>query len=358
MDARAVSGLLIGSPGAVEHTAAFLARMTGDVGLQRREGWVGICVNVSLAGDTRSTFQAAATESTMHTDVSSQCSNMMTAKEDTIRHRGATAIEDAMLRSLYRLADALIAAGIDIVFSQKCIHPAVRAYLVNKGLLVLERLAKGHVDDIRRLIGAPGMLSNHAFGGLADDADDAEAGPGGYAGLVAELRNQTGVVTGLAVVAHGGANRHVHIKSNRGAEVGTVLVTVADGQRGRTGLGDAIERSLKVLTTTFQATSPACFAGGGCTEMMVSDHVMALARDSSYVGGVARAVGCTPPQVIIGMRAFADSLLELPRALLRTACHSHGSGATDAGGVEDDMRTANCGRRGTAKMAGSTTLVG
>lgn len=91
--------------------------------------------NVSMAGDTDEWFSdSVKTEATM------------------FRHDAN--IESATVRQMLKVADWLISTGVAVIACQKCVHPAVKQYLRDKGALVIDRVSIVHITAVKRLTGA------------------------------------------------------------------------------------------------------------------------------------------------------------------------------------------------------------
>lgn len=188
---------------------------------------------------------------------------------------------DVQLKRMRDLVNTWTNVSVGVVASQKRIHPYLKALLIERGVLPLERLSARHVDAVAVAAGATPI-----------------------ANLIAprpELVSSLGELMGHDVLEIGGRTHLLlHPVEENSSRVLTVLAYAKDEEAGEE-LKEACETGLRLLKSLRGLDSRVC-PGAGLTEALVASYLYRVeARQGT---SVALAFGC---------RAMASALVRISR---------------------------------------------
>jgi len=267
-DSKLLSGVLLQAPDipTFQHQSRTLVNHTSKVAL----------FNISMAGDTVEWF--------------SDNIKMETTGHDVV-------MANATLQRILKVADWLVANGVEVIACQKCMHPALKRYLKDKGAFVVDRLSILHISAVQRLTGAV-TLSTFSM-------DIPESSFGEVEKIEHVVFNE---------------KSYLQLQSSSSA-VCTLLLCSSD------------ETSLEELKTVCQAAvialhetlaCPYLVPGAGCLDT----HLASFLREYGQSSGskIAEELGCTKGQFVATINSIAHCLESLARSLE----HDGGGHVTDA----------------------------
>lgn len=224
-----------------------------------------VLVNVSMSGDAEET---------------------LTNRVDAQRHVVQSAADFIMTRML-AFCDWLVEHQVGVLLCQKVIHPKVKAYLRQKGVLFVERLGLQPMSYIQDLTGAS-LISSI---------------------LVRPADCVWGVVTSVEHrVLHGKSYLHLQ----RSNSCVCTLLLCAPGEQQLVELKCGVQSAMTGLCSTFQ--HPHLFCGGGCWQL----HLAAYLRNMVGKKGnnLCAELSITQAQLLACAGAFASSLEAVACSLL------------------------------------------
>ncbi|XP_076463620.1 molecular chaperone MKKS-like [Babylonia areolata] len=227
-----------------------------------------VLVNVSMSGDAEEIL-----------------TNQMEAQHHVIQ----LAADHVMTRMLV-FCDWLVELGVGVLLCQKVVHPKVKAYLRQRGVLFVERLGLQPVSYIQDLTGASVISSV-----LVRPGD-------GVCGLLTGVDHQ---------VLHGKSYLHLH---RAGSCVSTLLLC-APAEQQVAELMCAVKSAMAGLCSTFQR--PHLLCGGGCWLVHLAFYLRHQVRKQS--DELCTKLSVTKSQLQTSAGAFISSLEAAVCSLLGTS---------------------------------------
>ncbi|XP_068695767.1 molecular chaperone MKKS-like [Montipora foliosa] len=271
-DSRILEGVVLRAPDIAifQHQRKTLVGSTVKVALY----------NISMAGDTDEWFA-----SDVRTETTSTGDNF--------------SITSAVLRQMIKLADWLIAVGVRVVACQKCVHPALKQYLRDKGAFVIDRLSILHISAVQRLTGAQ-ILST-----FREDISEASFG-------------QLDRIDHLIL----NDKSYIHLLPKSASSQVNTLVLCSPEETSLEELKTACQAAVCALYKTLAC--PYVVPGAGCLDT----HLASVLRRYAQTSGskVAEEFGCTKGQLIAVINNLAHCLESLAKSLE----HDGGGHVTDS----------------------------
>ncbi|KAL9989194.1 hypothetical protein ACROYT_G003717 [Oculina patagonica] len=210
-------------------------------------------------------------------------------------------MESAVLRQMLKVADWLLAAGVQVVACQKCVHPALKQYLRDKSAFVIDRLSIVHISVVQCLTGAK-ILSTFSM-----DVPESSFGE------VQKIEH---------VVINDKSFIHLLPQSSFTSSAVCTLLLCSPDETSLDELKTVCQSSVSALHETL--ASPYVVPGAGCLDT----HLASFLRQYGQNIGpeIIAELGCTKGQFVAGINNVAYCLESLARSLE----HDSGSHVTDS----------------------------
>ncbi|KAL8619580.1 hypothetical protein ACOMHN_019636 [Nucella lapillus] len=214
-------------------------------------------VNVSMSGDA---------EETLTSQVEAQ-------------HHVVQSAADLIMTKMLAFCDWLVEHQVGLLLCQKVIHPKVKAYLRQRGVLFLERLGLQPMAYVQDLTGASPVSSI-----LVRPADSVW-------GELTHVEHR---------ILHG--KSYVHLRKSNSCVC--TLLMCAPGEQQLAELKCGMQSAMMGLSSTFQ--HPYLFCGGGCWQLHLAAYLRRMVRKKET--DLCGELSITKAQLHACASAFASSL--------------------------------------------------